>query len=167
MATSPGIPVPDPMDIKGDLANNWAFFKELWTNYIIATELDTKNQKIRVATILVTTGKEALQIYCHLTMTKEEHKNPKEILEKLESYFKPKRNIIYKISVFFSCDQESNETIDAYLASLRRLASSCEFSQLEEELIRDRIVLGIKDGGIQACMLREPSLTLDQAAIMC
>ena len=43
MATSAGIPVPRPIDMKGDLANNWEFFKESWTNYEIATELDMKN----------------------------------------------------------------------------------------------------------------------------
>ena len=53
------------------------------------------------------------------------------------------------------------------MASLRRLASYCEFAQLKEELIRDRIVLGTKDGGVQARMLRELELTLDQAAMMC
>ena len=58
--------------------------------------------------------------------------------------------------MFFSCDLEANETFDAYLASLRRLTSSYEFTQLEEELIRDRTGLGSKDGGIQAHMLREP-----------
>ena len=65
--------------------------------------------------------------------------------------------------MFFFRDQEANETFDAYLASLRRLASSCEFAQLKEELIRDIIVLGTKDGGVRARMLREP----DQASMMC
>ena len=37
MAISAGITVPHPMDMKGDLANNWAFFKESWRNYKIAT----------------------------------------------------------------------------------------------------------------------------------
>ena len=60
MATSAGIPVPHPIDMKGDLANNWEFFKKTWTNYKIAKELSTKMKKIRVATLLATTGKEAL-----------------------------------------------------------------------------------------------------------
>ena len=67
--------------------------------------------------------------------------------------------------MFFSRDQEANEKSDAYLASLRRVASSCEFAQLEEELIKDRIALGTKDGGVQAHMLRELPLTLDQVAM--
>ena len=61
--------VPHPIDMKEDLANDWEFFKESWTNYEIATELDTKNENIRVATLLVTIGKEALQIYCHIPIT--------------------------------------------------------------------------------------------------
>ena len=87
--------------MKGDLANNWELLKESWTNYEIATELDTKNEKIRVATLLATIVKEAMQFYRHLPMTEEEHKNPKEIIEKLEAYFKPKRNVIYERYVFF------------------------------------------------------------------
>ena len=57
--------------------------------------------------------------------------------------------------MFFSRDQEANEKSDAYLASLRRVAPSCEFAQLEEELIKDRIALGTKDGGVQAHMLTD------------
>ena len=70
-------------------------------------------------------------------------------------------------NVFLSHDQEANETFDTYLVSLKILASSCEFAQLEEELIRDRIVLVTKDDGVQTHVLRELSLTLDQAAMMC
>ena len=112
-----------------------------------------------MATLLATFGKEALQIDRLLPMTEEERKNPKEIVEKLEAYFKPKRNIVYKRYMFFFCDQEANETFDTYLKSLRRLASSREFAQLEEELIRHRIVLGTTDGRVRARMLKERTIT--------
>ena len=49
-----------------------------------------------VATTLATIGEEVLQIYRHLPMTEEERKNPKEIIENLEAYFKLKRNRIYE-----------------------------------------------------------------------
>ena len=47
-------------------------------------------KKIRVVTLLATTGKEALQICSHLPTTEEERNNPKETVEKLKAYFKPK-----------------------------------------------------------------------------
>ena len=65
-------------------------------------------------------------------MTDDDRKNPKEIIEKLEADFKPKTNVIYERCVFFSCDQKSNETFDAYFTSLERLPSICEIAQLEE-----------------------------------
>ena len=118
-----------------------------------------------MATLVVTIGKEALQICCHLPMIQEKRKNPKEIIEKLDAYFNPQINVIYERYVFFSLDQEANKTFDAYLLSLRKLTSSCEFAHLEEDLIR--IILGKKDGGTRARMLRELSLILDQAGMMC
>ena len=62
--------------------------------------------------------------------------------------------------MFFSLDQELNGTFDAQLAALRRLTSFCKFAQLEEELIRDRIVLSKRDSDSQAGILKEPSLKL-------
>ena len=91
--TSTGIPVPQSIDM-GDLANNWEFFKESWTNYKIATELDTKSDKIRVDALLATIGKEMLQIQRRLPMTKEECKNAKRNYRKTEGLLqvKKKRN---------------------------------------------------------------------------
>ena len=45
MATSAGIPVRHPIDMREDLANNFEIFKESWTNCKIATNLDTRNEK--------------------------------------------------------------------------------------------------------------------------
>ena len=38
----PVIPVPEPMDMKGDTYNNLTFFRAQWENYEIATGLDKK-----------------------------------------------------------------------------------------------------------------------------
>ena len=50
-----------------------------------------KKWKIRVATLLAIIGKEALQIYRDLPMTEKDRNNPKEMIYKLEVYFKPKK----------------------------------------------------------------------------
>ena len=36
------IPVPAPMEVKGDLLRNWAFFKDEWEDYEVATGLREK-----------------------------------------------------------------------------------------------------------------------------
>lgn len=61
----------------------------------------------------------------------------------MEEYFKPARNIIFKRYMFGICKQDEGEPIDAFVTKLREKAAS--YGQLREDLIRDRLVLGVSD----------------------
>ncbi|GFS99976.1 transposon Tf2-9 polyprotein [Trichonephila clavipes] len=72
------------------------------------------------------------------------------------------------------CSEEHSETskhnmvsggqaIETYVTQLKTLASTCEFAEQENGLIRDRIVLGIKDSGLQERLLRENNLNIEKA----
>ena len=74
--------------------------------------------------------------------------------------------MIYERYVFGTCSQKPGQTIDEYVAELRKLAATCEYGQLKDELLRDRIVLGTSDAVTRAHMLREKKLTLDTAIDM-
>ena len=43
------------------------------------------------------------------------------------------------------------------------MADNCEFRDLKDSLIRDRIVLGVTDNHVRECLLRVPDLTLEKA----
>ncbi|XP_068717216.1 uncharacterized protein [Montipora capricornis] len=74
---------------------------------------------------------------------------------------------LYERYIFNSCIQTPEETVDGYVNRLRKLASSCQFGTLTEEMIRDRLVIGIHDTGTKARLLREKDLSLDKALDMC
>ena len=50
---------------------------------------------------------------------------------------------------------------------LRKLALTCEFGQLTDELIRDRIVCGITDNATKKKLLQEPDLNLNKCLDLC
>ena len=75
-------------------------------------------------------------------MTEEERADIKSIIKKLSDYFEPKLNTTYERYVFNSCDQKIGERFDSYLNKLRKLIKMCRYSTLEDELLRDRIVMG-------------------------
>ncbi|GFV11066.1 transposon Tf2-9 polyprotein [Trichonephila clavipes] len=50
-----------------------------------------------------------------------------------------------------------------HVTQLKTLASTCEFAEQENVLIRDRIVLRIKDSGLQERLLRENNLNVEKA----
>ena len=60
-------------------------------------------------------------------------------------HFKPQHNIFYEWYVFNSCEQNKGEPIDNYITSPRKLALSCEFGTITDELISDRLVIGLID----------------------
>ena len=71
--------------------------------------------------------------------------------------------MIYDRFLFNSRSQEAGEGFSHFVTELRYLASTCEFEDKENELIRDSIVLGIRDDKVRAKLLREKKLTLESA----
>ena len=63
--------------------------------------------------------------------------------------------------------QQSEESVQSYVTRLRKLAASCEYGALTDELIRDRLVIGLKNQGDKVRLLREKSLDLKKAIQMC
>ena len=59
--------------------------------------------------------------------------------------------------------QEQHETIDAYVAELRKLARGCNFDNMEDRMIRDRILVGCKSDHVREKLLEDPQLTLKKA----
>ena len=159
-------PIPSLTTVKGDLVNDWEFFKQQWTDYEVATGLDKQEQKIWLVTFRSTMGKECLQIFLNLKLTTEEE-DIDECIKALEASFKPKRNIVYERYLFNMCQQNSGETMDSYVNRLQKAASTCQFGTLTEELIRDRLVIGLQDHSTKLRLLKEENLDMNKALNIC
>ena len=59
--------------------------------------------------------------------------------------------------------QQENEPVEAFITDLFNLAEHCNFGYLREELIRDRIVVGIRDKNLSEKLQLESDLTLEKA----
>ena len=144
---SPNFPPPSPMKCHGDVTGNWDLFKQQWSDYETATGLDRREESVRLATLRSSMGRECLQILLNLNLPEDDKKKIDKCLEALESYFKPSRNLVYERYVFNTCVQQSEESVQSYVTRLRKLAASCEYGALTDELIRDRLVIGLKNQG--------------------
>ena len=118
MATTNAVPVPAPLSTDGDQYANWEFFRSQWENYEIATGLDEKEDKQRVATLLSVMSKDCYRIFEHLDITSEQRKKVDAILSKLEEYFKPKRNVIYERYIFHTPNKSLMRPFLSMLQSL-------------------------------------------------
>ena len=63
--------------------------------------------------------------------------------------------------------QHEGETAAEFVAELQKLSEQCQFRASLDEMLRDRLVCGVKDGRLQWCLLAEPDLTFRKAYKLC
>ena len=142
------VSVPPKKELSGNLANNWKQWKQVWSAYQLVTCLN-----------------EDIDEYPF--QSEDEKNNLAKILELRESYCLGKTNIIHKRYGFNNRDQEAGESIDTYASNLRSLADTCNFGALKDEMIRERIVCGVRDSSLRKQLLQVPELTLERCIDMC
>ena len=89
------------------------------------------------------------------------------VLQKLQRYCIGETNEIYERYRFNKKVQEPNESLDTYVTALRTLAKTCNFRVLENSLIRDRIVIGVRDNQARKKLLQVSKLTLKECIDIC
>ncbi|XP_031332218.1 uncharacterized protein K02A2.6-like [Photinus pyralis] len=88
----------------------------------------------------------------------------KELVKLLTSHFAPAPSKIVQRFLFNKRDQQVGEKFSSYLAELRKLADTCSFHEdSRDEMLRDRIVCGVRDEALQRRLLAESDLTLQKA----
>ena len=161
MAGASGLPFPPQLNLRGNLAVSWKRFKRVWENYEITAGLDTKENPLRVATLLTCLGPDAIELFDGFTFAEDADKeDPDKIIEQFENYCVGENNETYEHYRFNTRVQELGESIDTYLSSLRTLAKTCNYDALEDSLIRDRMVIGIRDESTRKKLLQHSKLSL-------
>ena len=90
------------------------------------------------------------------------------VLQKFGDYCKPRKNVPFDRYRFNRRAQEPGESYDQYRTALRKIAETCEFGSITpDELLRDRLVFGIRDSRVRERLLRENNLTLARTDEIC
>ena len=138
---------------------------EEWTKWIKrferfrqASELGKKAGERQVNTLLYTMGERAEDIFQSFNLSEEEIKNYEVVVERFQRHFVSRRNIIFERAKFNSRKQEDGESADSFITSLYGLAEHCAFGQLYDEIIRDRIVVGIRNTDLSEKLQLHPQL---------
>ena len=96
-------------------------------------------------TLIYSMGDEADDILHSLNLSEDERKAHAVVKGKFDSHFIKRQNIIFERAKFNMQRQEEGEPVDTFITALYSLAEHCGFGALHDELIRDRIVIGIRD----------------------
>ena len=99
-------------------------------------------------------------------LTADEQKTYTTVKEKFNTHFIQKRNVIYERARFNQRRQEEGEPFDDFVTALYGLVEHCNYGDLQTEMIRDRIVVGLRDRKLSETLQLEADLMLEKAITM-
>ena len=146
--------------------DEWPKWKRRFEQYRIASGLAKEDDECQVSTLLYCLGEEADDVLTSTNITVESRKKFADVLQKFNEFFKVRKNVIFERARFNQRSQGETETAEQFITSLYSLAADCEFGELKEQLIRDRIVIGIRDSSLSTKLQMDPNLTLENAKRM-
>ena len=109
-------------------------------------------------------GTEVEDILASFGVSEEDSKVYETVKARFEAHFVKKRNdVAFERAKSNLCKQKEGEAIDSYITVLFKLSEHCGYEPLRDELIRNRIVIGVRDKKLSTKLQLEEGLTLGKA----
>ena len=143
--------------------DDWPRWLQRFDQFRVASGLADAAQAQQVSTLLYCLGEEAESVLASTNITAEQRRNYDDVITRFQDFFKVRRNVIFERARFNRCAQQDGETAEQYIMELYRLADTCNYGDLRDEMIRDRLVVGIRDTTLSAQLQLDAELTLEKA----
>ena len=152
---------PEQFDFKSP--DNWPKWKKRFQQFRVASGLSASPETQQVSTLLYCLGEEAESVLESTNITTENRNNYARVVEKFDEFFAVRKNVIFERARFNRRNQLDGETAEKYITELYSLVEGCNYGDLKEEMLRDRLVVGIRDQALSEKLQLDPALTLEKA----
>ena len=123
--------------------DEWPKWIKRFEQYHVASGLLKDSDTRQVNTLLYCLGEEAEDVLSSINISEEDKTEYSKVLEKLNGFFKVRKNVILERAKFNCRNQLPGESAEQYITTLYQLVENCQYGQLAHEMIRDRLVVGI------------------------
>ena len=103
---------------------------------------------MQVNTLIYAMGDQADDILRSFVLSGEDRENYETVKTKFDSHFVQRRNVIFERARFNRWRQEEGEPVESFITALYSLAEHCGYGNLHDEMIRDGIVVGIRNNSL-------------------
>ena len=155
---------PEPFDTKSP--STWPRWKKRFERYRIACSLNEKSGEMQVSTLIYIMGPEAEDILASFGLSDDESKEYDDVMNKFDGYFVQRKNPIFERAKFNQRVQAETETVDQFVTALYALVEHCDHEGLKEQMIRGRLVVGLRDSKLSERLQLDSDLDLKKALAM-
>ena len=160
------VKMPDPLTLGTTATKNWKIFKQRWNTYAVITDFETMPANKQRAFFIHCLADDALEAFNAFQLA--EDATVANIITAFDAFIIGEANETYERFVFNRRCQEDREPFELFFADLQRLIKTCNYCEnCQTSILKDRIVLGIRDSTVQRDLLKIRRLTLDQCIDIC
>ena len=125
-----------------------------------ASGLSVAAETRQISTLLYCLGEEGDDVLSSANIMEEQLKKYDNVMAKFDEHFKVR---IFERAKFNKRVQLNGESSEQYITAVYHLADTCNFGNLKEDLICDRLVVGIRDQSLSQQLQMDPDLTIEKA----
>jgi RNase H-like domain found in reverse transcriptase/Reverse transcriptase (RNA-dependent DNA polymerase)/Integrase zinc binding domain/Integrase core domain len=160
--------LPKPLVVgQDDMAKPWKTWLRSFDWYAAATGFYKKDPVVQVGIFMSALGPDVEDIYDQFGLTAQEESDVKVIRAKFTAHFTPNANISVERWNLFRIRQGEHQKFDEFLVKIKLQAKKCNFETLENELVKDMIVLGIRNDDLREKLLAMNDLNVESATTTC
>ena len=126
------------------------------------SSLDQESDKRQVSTLLYCLGDSADNVLTSTNIAEEDCKKYNSVLAKFNEFFSVRKNVIFEHAKFNRRNQLSRESAEKYITALYHLIETCDYGNFKEEMLRDQIVVGMRDITLSERLQMDSKLTLEK-----
>ena len=161
MANSIPVATPEQFDFKRP--DEWLRWKRRFEQFLSASGLDKESDERKVSTLLYCLGPDADDVLTSTGIGDDDRKKYSKVIEKFDAHFKVRRNVIFERARFNKRDQLESESAEEYITALYSLVETCDYGAMKDEMLRDRLVVGIRNAKVSETLQMKADLTLEEA----
>ena len=158
--------MPAKLDLTVDRGEAFTLWQYRWEDFVHLSSLEKKDPPTQMAVLRTCLSDETLKVVMNLP---DVDKNDcRSVIKALRSHAQGQLNVVMERRNFNLRQQHDGESFDDFLTDIKELAKTCQFcDQCQPSLIRDRIVVGIRDSETIEHLLVEKNVPLDKAVEIC
>ena len=155
--------VPPPESFTFSTPEEWPKWVRRFERFRCASGLKEKDEESQVNTLIYCMGNEADDILRSFQMSEEDKQKYAKVKDKFDAHFDKCKNTIFERAKFNRRKQDEGESVDDFITSLYGLVEHCNYGALKGEMIRDRLVVGVRDASLSLKLQMDSELTLEKA----
>ena len=144
------------------LAQPLQVLKQRIKQFCQASGLSSEGDSQQVSTLLYCMGETAEGVISSRDITVDEKQTYASVNTKFDSFFKVRKNVIFERARFNSCCQKDGESVEQFITSLYQLVEDCKYEALKDQIVRNRLDVGLRDLVLSQRLQMDPDLTLEK-----